>query len=792
MKSAVFLLPALLLSLAWSAPAAAQGTVTFGGGASGQASPSGGNGSAAGGASGAAAAPDGSAERDLLAPGLGPVPDDSEKEWAERDSKMNEAATLTGGVGLLHVQHAQGGAPGQFRVGFTTEYFSAGFLCTDAFPCRDPRNAAGTIKSDSTDHIGGHLTLSMQFLKWLEGYASTSAYANSDASNRPSLLQVLGDSTLGLKAHGALGNIFHVGGAFELWLVNGTGSVGLDGGGTGAKFRGLATADLRGMAKPVPLRFSLNMSYVLDNSGTVVEDTERGRGTPITRIERFGLGINRVDHFDIGIGAEAFVAQEKVRPFIEYNIAIPVNRQNYLCRPNNPSGDLCLANQQIAPSSITLGGRFFPWKRGFNLLLALDIGVSGVSTFIEEMKPEAPWMLYLGAGWAFDTQDRPPVIKERIIEKPVAVRAPGRKIRGFIHEENKTEGIAGAVVTWDNRPELTSLVSFPDGHFTTHELEEGSYVFSIKADGYKPGQCSTSVVRASNGPRNGAQPGQVLQPGQPRNGGLNAASPPAAPPGGAPAGPGGAPVPPNQPPQGAGGDVQLDCALVALPRVGTIVGRVRDAETQAAIPNATVRMVDSQKKESSGAADQNGAFRFQDVAPGEAQFTVEADGYMALTDKTDVKVRQENQADLLVHKRPKTANVTVGKGEIFIKQQIQFAIDSATILPESNGLLTEIADAMIKNPRIKRVEVQGHTDNTGTPDHNKQLSNDRASAVVSWLSSHGVGADRMTPVGYGQTKPLVPNVTAGNRAKNRRVQFIIADQDPATPDAPKTKGPAKK
>jgi outer membrane protein OmpA-like peptidoglycan-associated protein len=97
----------------------------------------------------------------------------------------------------------------------------------------------------------------------------------------------------------------------------------------------------------------------------------------------------------------------------------------------------------------------------------------------------------------------------------------------------------------------------------------------------------------------------------------------------------------------------------------------------------------------------------------------------------------------------------------------------------------------VKNPRIKRVEVQGHTDNTGTPDHNKQLSNDRAAAVVSWLSSHGVAADRMTAVGYGQTKPLVPNVTAGNRAKNRRVQFIIADQDPAPAPEPKAR-PKKK
>ncbi|MBS2019204.1 MAG: OmpA family protein, partial [Deltaproteobacteria bacterium] len=224
--------------------------------------------------------------------------------------------------------------------------------------------------------------------------------------------------------------------------------------------------------------------------------------------------------------------------------------------------------------------------------------------------------------------------------------------------------------------------------------------------------------------------------------------------------------------------------LVALPRVGTVIGRVRDADTQSVV-TATVKLTDSQKKDLSGSADSiTGQFRFEQIAPGDAQIVVDADGYLAFTDKVDVKVRQENNVDILLKKRPKNANVQVSKTEIIIKQQIQFAIDSAVILPESSGLLTEIADVLIKNPRIKRVEVQGHTDNTGTPDHNMKLSDDRASAVVTWLTQHGVATDRLAAKGYGQSKPLVPNVTAANRSKNRRVQFIITDQDTPEPAAP--------
>ncbi len=723
MKSARFFLFSGLVLPLLASNAYAQGTVTFGGGASASTS-------SAPAASGSASASGSTPEHDAAA---------EDKEWAERDKKLNEADTLTGGVGLLHTQHAQGGAPGQFRVGFTTEYMSAGFLCSSEFPCRDPRNPSQQIRTDSTDHIGGRLTLSMQVLKWLEPYLATSALATSNTNNRPSLLQVLGDSTIGAKAFGQLSKVFHAGGAFELWLVNGTGSVGLDGAGTSLKFRGLATADLRGMEKRVPLRFSLNATYVVDNTGEVVLDTEKARGTAITRIERYGLNINRVDHFDIHLGGELFAAEEKVRPFVEYNIAIPVNRQDYRCRPNNVSNDKCLLNDPIAPSSLTLGGRFYPWKRGFNLLAALDIGITGVGTFIEEMKPTSPWMLYLGAGWAFDTQDRPPVVKERVIEKPVAART-GRKIRGFVHEEGQTTGIAGAIVAYDNHPELTSLVTGTDGRFTTHDLPEGPYVFSIRADGYKPGQCQTTIAR-----------------------------PPMA--------------PPQAPPAAAGGDVQLDCALQALPRVGSIVGKVKDLDSGAPVGGAAVKVVDAAKKELTGTTDATGGFRFELVTPGEAQVTVDADGYLAMTEKLDIKVRQDNTVELGLKKKPKNPLVTVAAKEIVIKQQIQFAVDSAVILPASTGLLNEIADVLIKNPRIRKVEVQGHTDNTGSPDKNMRLSEDRANSVVAWLTAHGVPADRLVAKGYGQDKPLAPNVTEANKAKNRRVQFVILDQEKAAPAA---------
>ena len=732
----------------------AQGSVTFGGGAGGSAGTTGGAtggakaapatapaapaAAAAGGASGAAAAstaelPD------------GPVREEgsSEKEWEERDRLLGESQVLSGGVGFLHTQHAQAGAPGQFRMQFMTEYFSAGFLCDNDYPCKNPRGL-GQITSDSLDHIGGTLSLSASILSWLEAYASTGAYANSDAANRPSLLQVLGDTDFGAKAYGPLSKIFHVGGAMELWLVNGTGAVGLDGSGTTAKFRALGTADLRGSESKMPLRFSLNTTYVLDNTGDVLAATETARNAPVTRIERFGLSVNRVDHFDIHVGGEFFVADEKVRPFLEYSVAIPVNRQGYLCKPTNPSADHCLATDPVAPSKLTLGGRFLPWKHGFGLTAALDIGLTGTHTFIEEVAPTPPWMLFIGAGWAIDTQDRPPVERIKTVEKVVNVVSKQAKIKGFVHEKDKEQGIANVLVAWENHPELTALATGADGRFTTQELSPGAYTFLLSAIGYKEGAtCSATIT------------------GDPKGG-------------------------PNQV---APKDVAVDCLMEALPKVGALVGHVKDADTQVAVPIASVKLIDAASKELRVQVDASGGFRIEQLPPGVAQMTIEAEGYMSAVQPADVKVRQDNTADVLLRKRPKNASVTVGAKEITIKQQIQFALDSAVILPESFGLMTEIADAMVRNPRIRRIEIQGHTDSDGSPEHNRILSDDRANAVKTWLTSHGVAGDRLTAKGYGPTKPIAPNVTAGNKAKNRRVQFIISDQDAATP-APAATPPA--
>jgi outer membrane protein OmpA-like peptidoglycan-associated protein len=101
---------------------------------------------------------------------------------------------------------------------------------------------------------------------------------------------------------------------------------------------------------------------------------------------------------------------------------------------------------------------------------------------------------------------------------------------------------------------------------------------------------------------------------------------------------------------------------------------------------------------------------------------------------------------------------------------INFDFNKLVLRPYSEPVLNQLL-ALFKSDPAYAAEISGHTDNIGKPDYSRTLSASRADAVKEWVTAHGIAATGLSTVGYGDTKPLVPNTTDENRAHNRRVEL---------------------
>jgi OOP family OmpA-OmpF porin len=136
-------------------------------------------------------------------------------------------------------------------------------------------------------------------------------------------------------------------------------------------------------------------------------------------------------------------------------------------------------------------------------------------------------------------------------------------------------------------------------------------------------------------------------------------------------------------------------------------------------------------------------------------------------------------------------------GQIKILQQVKFKTNSATILGESDTILSAVLAILKEHSEITKIRIEGHTDNVGKPAYNKDLSQKRAQSVAKWLTDHGIEKKRLAAKGWGQEHPIDTNNTDEGKANNRRVEFHIegegssATEPGKPPKAEKPKAEAK-
>lgn len=670
-----------------------------------------------------------------------PAPSTEEDE--QRARQMRSHSALRGSTGLLRV-HTAGSAPeGTFRFGLLTSYMSAtGFLC----PQCETADGSDPSQEDEVSRVGAHVQLSATVLPFLEAYLGVHSTATSNSRGKPVLLQTLADTTWGVKGFMPYerNRVLSGGGALELWMLNGAGSVGIDN--ASVAVRALGTADFTNQSdasKRLPLRLHVNLSYVFDNSGGLVEDTEAARRQRVSRIERYGLNVSRVDQFVPAIGIEGVF--KYANPFLEWSIDVPSNRQGYACAPAELAGsDQCLDSYgefAAVPARLTLGARGYALMDGLSLFGALDVATGGVNApFWEEMQPESPWNLYLGISYAVDT--KPKVVERVIVAPPPPAKAEApveNLIQGRVIEDGSADvPVPNAIVRYEGQP-LTGMVSDDQGRFESRPLPLGEYHFSVVAAGFEPGTCTVKLEPKAPAPNAEASAAPGVD---------GAAAKPA----------------PNV--------TQLVCQVKAKPKVGNIDGAIASSNGTP-IADAKVTVTDKLGRSLSLQVDASGAFRFENVPPGSARIQVTANGYLGTSRSVDVPPGQELRMNLNLSPLPVPPNVVVVKNQLTVRKPVAFRTGSKELLPEAAVLLDELASVLLAHPELAQVEVQAHTDNSSPAVVSMQLSQQRADSVVSELVDRGVPAGRLRAQGYGDSQPVAPNSTEFGRKKNERVQFVV-------------------
>jgi outer membrane protein OmpA-like peptidoglycan-associated protein len=119
----------------------------------------------------------------------------------------------------------------------------------------------------------------------------------------------------------------------------------------------------------------------------------------------------------------------------------------------------------------------------------------------------------------------------------------------------------------------------------------------------------------------------------------------------------------------------------------------------------------------------------------------------------------------------------IGEGiKITFDSGILFDIDKSDLRPVSKTSLTELAKILNKYPDTN-ILIEGHTDDTGTDEHNMTLSKERAQSVSLYLATLAVQSGRFSITGYGETQPIVTNDTPAGQQKNRRVDIAVIAND---------------
>ena len=138
-------------------------------------------------------------------------------------------------------------------------------------------------------------------------------------------------------------------------------------------------------------------------------------------------------------------------------------------------------------------------------------------------------------------------------------------------------------------------------------------------------------------------------------------------------------------------------------------------------------------------------------------------------EKAELRDRLRQQLNVILETRETARGLIVNLSDVL------FDVDSANLKPGAREKLARIAGIVSGHPDLK-MEIEGHTDSTGTDDYNQRLSERRAQSVSTYLNQQGIGRAIVATAGYGESRPVATNGTSAGRQQNRRVEIVVSGE----------------
>jgi outer membrane protein OmpA-like peptidoglycan-associated protein len=429
--------------------------------------------------------------------------------------------------------------------------------------------------------------------------------------------------------------------------------------------------------------------------------------------EEFALEIDRYNRFDFALALE--VPTPYVAPFLEYGLSAPLGVPGG--QLTGPDG-VKVGVADAMPQKLGLGIKITMIKdltamAAFDFGLARSVGLGVAAT--------APWNFLFALSYNTDWFQRGETklvetVRER--EKKVAEAPKTGKVEGIAVDSKTHAPLPGVLVAMVGMGLPPVASDAEAGRFLSYDLPVGPVKIHASRDGYKDIEQELKI-----------------ETGKPQ---------------------------------------KIELQLEPVEKKATFAIKVTGNKKALASAVAFHSTTGAEDRAAATVADVAEPVKVEATAGG---YTVAAtaDGFLAQEKDVAVTAGAVMELSFDLQPAPKKMLAVIKEDKIEIAQQVHFQTGKATIMADSYSLLNQVVDVMVR-AGVKRVRVEGHTDNRGDKVFNQKLSEDRARAVADYLVGQGIDRSRIESAGYGDTKPVAPNLTARGRELNRRSEFLILEK----------------